>query len=192
MQEKYIQEDEIDLRELLKILLEKKLFIIVFTFIVTICAVTYVLLKNPIPLYKGSTLIEIGEIQSKTIGTLSLDNPNNLSEVLHVSLGIDTFLPKGTTKLLEISTMDTDPDMIKRKLEKSIEFILNRHIQKAKFYDNYIMTHQIGEIQINSEAINKPKKMLIVSVACVTGFIVSIFLVFIMQFIQNFRGEKND
>ena len=36
----------------------------------------------------------------------------------------------------------------------------------------------------------KPKKILIVAVAFVTGFIISIFLVFFIQFIQGIRKES--
>jgi LPS O-antigen subunit length determinant protein (WzzB/FepE family) len=36
MQEKYLQEDEIDLRELFKTIWDKRFFIIIFTFIITL------------------------------------------------------------------------------------------------------------------------------------------------------------
>jgi uncharacterized protein involved in exopolysaccharide biosynthesis len=37
----------------------------------------------------------------------------------------------------------------------------------------------------------KPKKRLIVTVAFVTGFILSIFLVFFIEFIKGFKEEEN-
>ena len=40
------------------------------------------------------------------------------------------------------------------------------------------------------KAINKPKKALIVTVAFITGFILSIFLVFFIQFIQSIKKES--
>ena len=52
------------------------------------------------------------------------------------------------------------------------------------------MTKQIGDIKISEEAINKPKTALIVTVAFITGFILSIFLVFFIQFIQSIKKES--
>ena len=51
------------------------------------------------------------------------------------------------------------------------------------------MTKQIGDIQIDNNPINKPKKLLIVVVSFVSGFILSIFLIFFMQFVNSIRKE---
>ena len=54
MQEnKILNEDEIDLRELFKTIWDKRFFIIIFTFIITLISFIYVLLKNPTPVYEG-------------------------------------------------------------------------------------------------------------------------------------------
>ena len=53
---------------------------------------------------------------------------------------------------------------------------------------NYKNTQIVGEIMTNDFP-TKPKKSLIVAVAFVTGFIISIFLVFFIQFIQGIRKE---
>ena len=66
----YIQEDEIDLRELFKTIWEKKLFIIIFTLIVTFCSVVYVYIKTPI--YEVKSIMEIGFLENKTIDDLEL------------------------------------------------------------------------------------------------------------------------
>ena len=50
-------------------------------------------------------------------------------------------------------------------------------------------TKLLGKIILNDYAI-KPKKKLIVVVAFVTGLILSIFLVFFMEFIKGFREEE--
>ena len=192
MKEKYIQEDEIDLRELFKTLWDKKIFILIITFLATICGVIYVLVKNPIPIYEGKVLLEIGEIQHQNGGSSYFDTSSNLAEILRIRYDVQSSVPKGTTKLLEITIANVDKQVIQNNLEKSIQYVMQRHTEKAKFYENYIMTEQLSAIYINPEAINKQKKELIITVAFVTGFILSIFLVFFMQFIQNFRGEKND
>ena len=54
-------EDEIDLSEIFKILLENKLLIIVFIFIFTIIGIIYSLSLRPS--YNSSKLIEIGYIE---------------------------------------------------------------------------------------------------------------------------------
>ncbi|MBE0497589.1 MAG: hypothetical protein IBX45_14335, partial [Campylobacterales bacterium] len=45
----------------------------------------------------------------------------------------------------------------------------------------------IGEISVGSTPINTPKKQLIITIGAVTGFILSVFLVLLMQFI---RGDE--
>lgn len=55
---------------------------------------------------------------------------------------------------------------------------------------NYKNTQLVGEITTNNSPI-KPKKSLIVAVAFVSGFILSIFLVFFIQFIKSPKEETN-
>ena len=186
-----IIEDEIDLRELFKTIWEKKIFILLFTSIVTIISIVYVFLKNPTPVYQGRTYIEIGQVQSQTFGADYLDSSVNLSEILKLELKIATNIPKGTQNLLEISSNNQNKEEIKKSLEKAVEFVINRHKEKAKFYQNVIMTKQIGDIQIDNNPINKPKKSLIIVVSFLSGFILSIFIVFFMQFINSIRKENS-
>lgn len=65
-----------------------------------------------------------------------------------------------------------------------------RHQKLSNFYDIAVQTEQIGDIKISEESINKPKKALIVTVAFITGFILSIFLVFFIKFIQSIKKES--
>ena len=189
MQEKQYTEDEIDLRELFKIIWEKKIFILVFTFMVTFISLIYVFFKNPIPIYQGKTYIEIGKIQSQNFGQITLDSALDLAEILKLEMKV-VAIPKSSTNLLEIKVDDQNKEEIKSRLEESVKFIMNRHNEKAKFYENVIVTKQIGGILIDDESINKPKKSLIVSVSFITGFILSIFIVFFMQFINSVRKEQ--
>ncbi len=186
-----IIEDEIDLRELFKTIWEKKIFILLFTSMVTIVSIVYVFLKNPTPVYQGRTYIEIGQVQSQNFGADYLDSSLNLSEILKLELKIGTNIPKGAQNLLEISSNNQNKEEIKKNLEKAVEFVINRHKEKAKFYENVIMTKQIGDIQIDDNPINKPKKSLIIVVSFLSGFILSIFIVFFMQFINSIRKENS-
>ncbi|MEW6551031.1 MAG: Wzz/FepE/Etk N-terminal domain-containing protein [Campylobacterota bacterium] len=70
------------------------------------------------------------------------------------------------------------------KLEESKKFI-----EVLLLPHNYKNTQIVGDIIVNKSPI-KPKKSLIVVVAFVSGFILSIFLVFFIQFIRNFKEEK--
>ncbi len=72
---------------------------------------------------------------------------------------------------------------IKNKLEDLKDKIA---LEKLKFTNNIAKNSEIvGEIQVDEDAI-KPKKALIIVVSFVTGFILSIFLVFFMSFIGRF------
>ena len=192
LQEKIYEEDEIDLRELFKIIWNKKVFILLFTFIVTFFSIVYVYFKNPTRIYQGSILVEIGEIQSETFGSSLFDNPNNISTILNRKFKVHSSVPSRTNNLINISATSTNKDEIKSKIIEVVTFVKNRHEEKSKFYkkSNSMMTKEIGDVIIGSEAINKPKKKLIVAVSFVTGFILSIFLVFFMSFITTIRKEN--
>ncbi|QDF29361.1 Wzz/FepE/Etk N-terminal domain-containing protein [Halarcobacter anaerophilus] len=188
-QRTYIYEDEIDLKELILIIWDKKNFIMVFTLVVTLCSIIYTYLKNPKPIYKGELLVEIGEIQSENFGMVSLDNPYDLSVILEKQNNIEVSLPKKTNKLLVLISISTNKDEIKNSLQKAFFSIIQRHEEKVKYYKSFIMTKKISDVKIGNNPINKPKKKLIVVVAFVIGFIISIFLVFLIVFIKNLKKD---
>jgi len=83
-EKQYLQEDEIDLRELVLKLWDKKLFIILFTGFVTLSSICYSLVKTPI--YKASAMIEIGNYKTQVNdinGTL-LGDEKTISEKLNM------------------------------------------------------------------------------------------------------------
>ena len=186
-----IIEDEIDLRELFKTIWEKKTFIFLFTSVITTISIIYVYFKNPIPIYQGKTYVEIGQIQSQTFGQINIDSAGDLAGILNLEFKVNANIFKGTTKILEISLTNEDRDLIKQNLQESVEFIINKHNEKAKFYENVIMTKQVGDIEIDKNPINMPMKKLTVVVSFVSGIILSIFIVFFMQFINSIRKEEN-
>ena len=196
MQEnKILNEDEIDLRELFKTIWDKRFFIIIFTFIITLISFIYVLLKNPTPVYEGKIYFEMGEMKGETYGSKLIENTNDLASLINITFNENlsenpnALLKKSTTKILEITYLGENKDNIKNKLEKIKEFIMVRHQKLSNFYDIAVQTEQIGDIKISEEAIND-KKSLIVTVAFITGFILSIFLVFFIQFIQSIKKES--
>ena len=88
----------------------------------------------------------------------------------------------------KIPTLKRDLEFdIKNKLENLKDKI---ELEKLKLTNNIAKNSEIvGDVQIEEEPI-KPKKALIIVVAFVTGFILSIFLVFFMQFINGMRKER--
>ena len=201
MQEnKILNEDEIDLRELFKTIWDKRFFIIIFTFIITLISFIYVLLKNPTPVYEGKIYFEMGEMKGETYGSKLIENTNDLASLINITFNENSsfskeenpnaLLKKSTTKILEITYFGENKDNIKNKLEKIKEFIMVRHQKLSNFYDIAVQTEQIGDIKISEESINKPKKALIVTVAFITGFILSIFLLFFIKFIQSIKKES--
>ncbi|MCG3664081.1 Wzz/FepE/Etk N-terminal domain-containing protein [Aliarcobacter butzleri] len=114
--QKYLQEDEIDLRELFKTLWSYKKFILIFTFIVTILSIIYVSLKAPI--YQATALIELGSYKTESDQDIIIDNADNLSKKLN-TIFID--LKKNVeNKDFEITKIATAKD-IKNFIEISSE-----------------------------------------------------------------------
>jgi len=94
-------EDEIDLRELWKTIVDRKLFIIVFTSIITIGAIIWAFTRTPI--YEVKSNIQIGFIGKNLIA-----NPETLIKtanlVFHVGEKIST-KKKFVSKVSSISTV---------------------------------------------------------------------------------------
>ena len=87
MQEKqYLEEDEIDLRELFKTIYNKRWFIFIFTMCVSVASLIYVLTRTPI--YEAKALIEIGNYKSVNNSINSditiIDKGNQLSKKLNI------------------------------------------------------------------------------------------------------------
>ena len=190
--QRVIQEDEIDLRELFLTLWKKKVFIVLFTFIVTVSSILYVNFKPYEPVYQGKLLVEIGEVFNKNNDSQLIDYPGNLVKIIEENLnGLSSSIPRNTNNLIELTVSNKNKSDIKDTLTSAYDFIINRHNDKTKLYDKFTNTKKVGDISIGNEPINKPKKKLIVAVSFVTGFILSIFLVFFVEFVRSFK-DKND
>ncbi|WP_201523479.1 Wzz/FepE/Etk N-terminal domain-containing protein [Aliarcobacter butzleri] len=188
--QRYLQEDEIDLKELFKTLWKYKIFILVFTSMITFIALIYVLLKNPIPIYQGKMYLEIGQIQNKNFAPISIEKVSDLAYILNLEFKVNSNIPKNTFNLMEITFDNIDKNIINETLTKIKDFVLEKHKEQTNFYESVIMTKQIGDIIISNEPINKPKKTLIIIVAFVTAFILSIFLVFFIEFVRSLKKEE--
>ncbi len=185
----YILEDEIDLKELFKILWSYKKFIILFISLVTMLSAAYVMTLNPKPIYKGSLLIEVGQYKTSSNEFVIVDNVDNLKTIIEEKFNVNVLNPKKTNSLLEIIVNSTNKNKIEKDINEVYNFVLERHKEKLKTYKEFIPTKKVSEIRVSNKPINKSKKKLIVVVTFVTGFILSIFLVFFIEFIKGIKKE---
>ncbi|MEN5386307.1 Wzz/FepE/Etk N-terminal domain-containing protein [Aliarcobacter skirrowii] len=171
MQEnRYIQEDEIDLRELFKIIWDKNFFIILFTLAITFLATVYAYSKTPI--YEAKALIEIGEykinnttknsvddasVVTRKLTTLFIDMEKNLkdktSQISNISI------VKGLKNFLEIKSESTSNEEAKNEILKVLTFVQNEHekilddVKKQKEMELRNIDLQISDIKSKSVAL---------------------------------------
>ena len=176
MQEKYLQEDEIDLRELFKTIWDKKVFIIVFTFVITLIAAIYAYNKTPI--YEAKALVEIGEykqnnpisgtgitktsiddaaILEKKLTTIYVDMEKNLkdktSEISNIAI------VKGLKNFLEIKSEATSNEDAKNEILKVLRFVQGEHekilddVKKQKEMELRNIDLQISDIKSRTVAL---------------------------------------
>lgn len=95
--------------------------------------------------------------------------------------------------ILNLQNQINSIEIEKQQIIKNILPKMKASLDEIKFKlseQNISNTRLVGDYIVN-EYPSKPKKSLIVVVSFVTGFILSIFMVFFMQFISNFRKEEN-
>ncbi len=174
----YVEEDEIDLKELFKTIWDKKFFIIIFTIIITIIAGIYAYTKTPI--YEVKSYIELGYINKESIENIdSLEqktkviflvndrkNEENSFEKGIVSSinqvkGVKNFLEIKTEALTNEAAIARNKDVLKFIQElsaeklKEHEFILNNSIlntqREIDFINNIEMKNISSQIKILKE-----------------------------------------
>ena len=171
MQEnKPLEEDEIDLKELFKTIWAKKIFIVIFTLVVTILAGFYAYSKTPI--YEAKALVEIGEYKinnttknsvddasviTRKLTTLFIDMEKNLkdktSEISNISV------VKGLKNFLEIKSESTSNEEAKNEILKVLTFVQNEHekilddVKKQKEMELRNIDLQISDIKSKSVAL---------------------------------------
>ena len=184
-----IDDDEIDLIELFKIIWQKKLFIVIFTFFGTVVPLTYIYFNYNTPIYRGNVMVEIGVIQKSSEKQIYFDGVFNLKSILKQLYEIKIEIPKKTNSIVKLILTHQDKAVIKTKLSEIVDYILNRHQEKAKLFEKYVMSKQIGNIIFDQTPINEPKNALIVAVSFITSLIMAIFLVFLFNFIRSIKDK---
>lgn len=140
---KYIAEDEIDLRELFHTIWKKKLFILGFTFAITLCAGIYAYSKTPI--YEVKSIIEIGFIDRQLI-----EEPSILEQKLNVLFSVDDKTINNDPEkgiISSISQMKTVKNFIEIKTEavsNEIAIAKNKEVLEyaKKLYEAKINQYQ--------------------------------------------------
>ncbi|MFW3338994.1 Wzz/FepE/Etk N-terminal domain-containing protein [Aliarcobacter butzleri] len=136
--QKYLQEDEIDLKELFKTIWSYKKFILIFTFIVTVLSIIYVSLKTPV--YEVTALVEVGSYKTESGQDIIIDNADNLSKKL-TTIFIDLrknvenkdfeitkiITVKGMKNFIEISSEASTNTQAIEGLNEVIEHIKSEH-----------------------------------------------------------------
>ena len=158
----YIQEDEIDLKKIVKLLINSTKLIIVITFVTTILTAIYASQKEP--QYISSALIEIGsydaeinnpKIEPRKIGTKVLvESPNSLIKNLRINFNYKQKMQFNVWplegRLIKIVIQSDNLEMNIDSLNKIIGFIKNRHsflLQKVE----YQLTSKIEDLNNNIE-----------------------------------------
>ena len=142
---------------------------------------------------------KMGDNSQNMLMAMQLLNTQNL--ILNIQNTIEN-LVKEKENLLNLKLKDLEENkenivkdtLRKAEVELNINFVkrlesLNDSLslEKLKLTNDSVKNSEVvGEIILNNHPV-KPKKSLIVVVAFVTGFILSIFLVFFMQFAQTVR-----
>ena len=143
----YIQEDEIDLRELFKTIWEKKLFVILFTSIVTFSAIIFAYNKTPI--YEVKSYVELGFIDNKII-----EEPAIFEQKLKVVFGIDNNTMNNNPEKGIIGSISQTKN-IKNFLEVKTEAISNEiAIAKNKEVLTYTQNLYNPKIEYSKSLIN--------------------------------------
>jgi LPS O-antigen subunit length determinant protein (WzzB/FepE family) len=144
-------EEEIDLRDLFKTVWDRRIFILVFTFLVTLLAIVYLIIKTPI--YEVKALLEIGSYKTEivnnqgqtSIETVNLDDANELSKKLSM-IFIDLKknekdkefeitkinLSKGMKNFIEVSSESTSNDLGIKGLNEIITYAKDIHSKLLK------------------------------------------------------------
>ena len=147
--QKIIQEDQIDLRELFLTIWRKKVFIVLLTFIVTILASIYAFMKTPI--YEVKAVIEVGSFNSNSNSNSNyIENPLNLIKKLLIlnkenikgiqDSNIENItLVKSTPNLIELSATSASNENGIKLLNKIVADVKEEHLSKIDSYKSLIV-----------------------------------------------------
>lgn len=205
MQNHAIREDEINLLEVFKTIIEHKFIVLSFTFVTTISSMLYVWVSDPV--FSGSVLLEVGDVilnsdtsNDKPTIITPIENTINLKEVITQSLidqndasNMSIDIPTGSNNLIQLTYESTNKNTIRVKLEQLTETILKRHNEKTKFYAQANAkinpTSIVSKIAIKPHPV-RPNVKLILLLSVSTGFLIGIFSAFLRNYFKKSRNKE--
>ncbi len=154
----YIQEDEIDLRELAKTIYRYKTLIISITLIITAFATIYAYIQKPI--YEVKANIQVGHI-----GENLLDTPKNIEKIVSVVFNVEDKkkVDNFTSEITSVSVNKNAPDFIElraegisndealKKSREVLDYLKGMHQSKI---EQYLLTTK-NKIENNNKAIER-------------------------------------
>lgn len=124
----YLQEDEIDLKEIFKLLINSKKLIIAITLVITTLGAIYAFQKTPV--YKSTALIEIGYYGQDE--QILIETAKNLIQELKINFiytqGEDLSIKSFENRLIKIAHSSTSSVTSNNLLNELVTFAENRHI----------------------------------------------------------------
>lgn len=148
--QQFVQEDEIDLRELWKTLLKRKKLILLVTTIITVIAVAYALLIKPI--YEVKSNVQIGYIGiSKNSSTgesshQSIVDSNSLVKILNIVFNVEDKIKTKDKFVSEVSSISSNKKL-KDFIEIKTQGVTNKvALEKNKEVIKYLRMKYQSEI----------------------------------------------
>lgn len=194
--------DEIDLFELFQTLWQQKWLIVSISLIAPIIAYVFTaVVPYKADYYQGSAVIEVATIQdqsekmnhSTSIYPIQVIEPTvDLVQLVSKLSSVSASIPKGSTKLLEISVSGSTPEQVTSQLEEALKVVEQRHsemLSKLKHIEVVSITRQVGDYAISLKS-PKDKLNLILAVAFVLGGMLGVFIALIRSAIHK-RRQSN-
>ena len=186
--------DEIDLFELWDILWSKKYLMLGITLLTSLAGFLYATYSPIKPdYYTGKVAVEIGTYMTNTGQIMSLEPAGDLAIIIAEKSGVSVSSPHGTARILELQSTHQQQTNAKQQLEKALASISERHQNMAaKLSESQHVTTTQPISEPSYELISaKDKRPLITAVAGILGLMASIFLILLMNAIQNRKQRLN-
>jgi len=209
-----IAEEEIDLREIFLIIRKRTKMIVIITLLATIISGIFSYFIAT-PVYKASTSLIVSRTQSSALNNSQIQVQDiqtsrmlaatysefvksrrvlqPVIERLRLPLTVDQLknsvdvAAKGNTEIIEISVKNSDP----RKAAEIANAIAD------SFVENIVKIMNIDNVQVIDKAIPptskiSPKTSLNIAVAAILGFMISVFIVFLLEYMDRTIKSPED
>ncbi|SMB88941.1 Capsular polysaccharide biosynthesis protein [Desulfonispora thiosulfatigenes DSM 11270] len=203
--------DTIDLREYAEVLWKRKwLIAIITTVAMAISAIVSFYVLEPV--YETFATMMVGKTKApeqmveyddvllsqklvKTYGEIA--KSKTVSKEVIANFGLDitpeqmknkvTVSPVGDTEIIMIKVQDTDPELA-AKLANNLSWVFMKHVTNFMKVDN---VQVIDQAEVPKNPI-KPNKLLNIAIAGILGLMISIGIIFILEYLDNTFKAPSD